>query len=258
MKKISFGIAICIFVLFPLFQPAQANTWKSPSYPYTDDLVVGNCTLVDTLAEADDTHVYTLNPDNTTQLNRAYYEHWDRNARCDELQFHVDHNTPISRLTTWLDETTYGWFANIGTSHYKDQTVSTSRHEWFFINESGAHRIPDWLTALSWGLLIDDRMSIYQTDAFYKYVTIGAPLQFAEGQFADKINAVWKDEVRDYGNLPARLGEEIKDWTLPERNSYMNAFESCEFDLGRRGFNPHDNLLDWSWMLSNPGCPLAD
>lgn len=39
-----------------------------------------------------------------TSVYDAYYDSWGRYPRCDELQFHLDHNTPLTRLTTWLQE----------------------------------------------------------------------------------------------------------------------------------------------------------
>jgi len=143
MKKIIVISAVAVFLFVLSAHSSAASTWKSPYAPFTDDLKAGNCTLVNTVAEKDSTHVYTLNPDNTYNLNWAYWERWRRNARCDELQFHVDHSTPISRLNSWLDEVAYGWYADIGNTHFKGQTVSTSRHEWFFVDQNGIHRIPD-------------------------------------------------------------------------------------------------------------------
>ncbi|MFA6392248.1 MAG: hypothetical protein WCW66_05915 [Patescibacteria group bacterium] len=257
MKKISFGIAICAFVLFQLSQPAQAKIWRSPSYPY-GDLVVGHCILVDTISEADDTHVYTLNPDNTTAINFEYYEHWNRNARCDELQFHVDHNTPIIRLREWLRGVAIGWYQNIGTSHFKNQTVSTPSHEWFFIDEAGAHRIPDWLTALSWGLLMYDRISIGLpvSGDFHKYVKFSTPLNFGDGNYADKVSSIWLENDTDYSTLPNRLVEEINrkdaDSSYPVLGNGV-----CTYP-GTYPGDPYRALLDWGWMLRNPGCPMAN
>ncbi len=67
---------------------AQAGTYRSPTYPYEYGYKVGDCILVDTPSEADATHVYTLNPNFTRQMNTAYMRYFGRNARCDELQFH--------------------------------------------------------------------------------------------------------------------------------------------------------------------------
>lgn len=35
---------------------------------------------------------------------REYTTRWQRQPRCDELQFHLDHATPIATLTKWLDQ----------------------------------------------------------------------------------------------------------------------------------------------------------
>ena len=51
--------------------------------------------------------MFTLNSDTDKYLNdvyNAYYDNWGRYPRCDELQFHLDHSTPLSRLTSWLQE----------------------------------------------------------------------------------------------------------------------------------------------------------
>lgn len=269
MKRIIIGLA-----LFALLAPvAQAGTWKSPHYPY-GDLTLGNCALVNTQSEANATHVYTLNPDNTIAINSAYMSRWDRNARCDEIQFHVDHNTSINRLTNWLDETAYGWYANIGTSHFKNQTISTSRHEWFFVDVNGIHRIPDWLTALSRGLLINDRISIppAHTEKFYELAEIGPPLLFSSiekgqtqwlGPWSEKVYNIWKNGDRDYTTghppMPSRLVEELGRRTdcASFAGSCSILFESCQY-IPYTPPDEYENLLDWSWMLRNPGCPLAD
>lgn len=187
---------------------------------------------------------------------------WDRNARCDELQFHVDHNTPLDRLRSWLGEVARGWYQNIGSTHFKDQTISTSSHEWFLVKDGVLRRIPDWLTAVSWGLLIDDRISIpYQLNTeFYNLVTIGPPLNFGDGPYADKIHAIWKEEDREYPELPSALEYEINRigfWQYSEMRRSGNLFTNCTYQ-SYYSRDPYANLLDWTWMLRNPGCPLAE
>lgn len=260
-KNILFSVlAVTLFLLSG--KPSAASTWKSPYPPFTDDLTAGwnsNCILVNTPSEADATHVYTLNPDNTIQINQSYYTKWERNARCDEIQFHVDHNTPITRLNSWLDSVAYGWYANIGNTHFKNQTVSTSRHEWFYVDQSGIHRIPDILTAWSWGLLMEDRISIYSghTDAFYKYAPLGAPLKFSEGRYVNKIHDIWKEEDRNFSTLPSRLASSIRNNTY----GYSKIFSSCPSNCGSDTDRFCGNLLDWRWYQSNPGyysCPTRE
>jgi len=254
MKKLLI-FAVVLFFAVVLIPQANAVTWKAkydPSEPY----MAGDCFMVDQLSEADETHVYTLNPDNTNELSMSYLMRWRRNARCDELQFHVDHNTPLSRLNAWLDEIAYGWYANISTSHLKHQTVSTTRHEWFYIGDNGIQRIPDWLTGLSWGLLIGDRISIpsNHTIKFYELANLDSPLNYNTGIYADDINGIWHDGVTDYSNLPNSIAEEIE---LVDHQ--MDAFVNCSFTWNSAfPGNPWRALFNWSWMLRNPGCALAD
>lgn len=250
MKKYIFLFAVIILLFTAL--PAKAGTYRDP-YTLKWGYKAGDCTMVDTRSEADATHVYTLNPDNTVQLNSSYVGYWNRNARCDELQFHIDHNTSLTKLRSWLGGIATGWFKKIGATHFRHQTVSTLRNEWFYIDEQGAHRISDWLTGLSWGLLIDDRISIALplTDAFYNNVTISTPLKFNDGRYKTKIYNIWKNGSRNYSGLPSRLKTEIKNM-INRDELYGSIFEKCSFfsDHG----DPRTDLLDWSWMLSNPSC----
>jgi len=231
-------------------RPAEAAVWRDP-YDLTKDYKAGNCTLVSTRAEANASRVYTLNPDFVVlTLNSSYRDYWDRDARCDELQFHVDHNTTRTRLRQWLGEVVTGWFKNIRATHLNGQTVSTGRGEWFLIENGVARRIPDWLTAMSHGLLLQDKKDVhFFLDAvFYANVRIGAPLQFSQGQHADKIVDIWKEGDRDYSSLPDRLADEIS--SIEEGGG----FEDCRPEFFTRGYY---GLVDWNWMYRNPGCPLA-
>lgn len=253
MKKLLF-ITVIVGLGLLVGQSVEAATWKDPADP-SEPYKAGDCTMVSTRAEATAGKVYTLNPDNTYQLSLAYHQRWDRNARCDELQFHVDHSTPLVRLQTWLDDVAYGWYANIGSTHYLHQTISTARHEWFFVDTDGIHRIPDWLTALSWGLLVEDRLSVpaHHTERFYASVTIAAPLNFSAGQYADEIHSYWKGGVTDYSGVPARMASDIESRAVCNPAYCISIFESCSYGL-QFAADPYYNLLDWRWMYSNPGC----
>jgi len=241
-------------------RPAEASVWKDPSN-LTKDYKAGNCTLVSTRAEANASRVYTLNPDFVVRsLNASYVEYWNRNAGCNELQFHVDHNTSRTRLRQWLGSVSVGWFKNIGTTHYRGKTVSTLRDEWFFIDTQGAHRIPDWLTSMSWGLLIEDRIELpaVLTAAFYDNVPIATPLNFSNGPYADEMHDIWKENETDYSILPTRLAEEMENMSNVncDPDGCTPLFEACTYESPLPGIFPKEDLLDWRWMLYNPGCPL--
>ncbi len=254
MKKITLLTFVLLLAAIPASR-VEAGKWRHGNEYYT----AGNCYMVDSQAMADDQHVYTLNPDHTFQLNYSYVLRWGRNARCDELQFHVDHNTPLSRLNAWLDEVAFGWYSNLSASHFNRQTISTSRHEWFYVDENGIHRIPDWLTGLSWGLLVNDRLSIpiVHTEAFYEYATISNPLNYYGGSYVDEINDIWQDGNRDYSNLPTSMVNDINSVNSPVlrvgRGGSFSVFTNCAYLTSSAG-DPYGNLLDWSWMQHNLGC----
>ncbi|MDD5342466.1 MAG: hypothetical protein PHI73_03985 [Patescibacteria group bacterium] len=257
MKKVLIPALILFFGLTLAWQ-TDAATWQD-KYHFPEPYMAGGCIMVNLRSEADATHVYTLNPDNTYYLNYEYRQRWSRNARCDELQFHVDHNTTRERLVSWLNSVASDWYKNIGSSHFKNQTVSTTKNEWFYIDSAGAHRIPDWLTSLSWGLLIQDKLTIEatMTGLFYKNVTIAPPLQFNDGQYASKITAIWKNGDRDFSTLPVRLADVLEGYTY----GYPKIFTSCPSPCGSPTDRNCGSLLDWRWTYSNLNfgtCPASD
>lgn len=261
MKKLlilTFIISGCLLLLPNL---TKAGTYEDPNDP-NEVYKAGECIMVDTRSEADSSHVYTLDPGHTKQCNDKYVNNWRRNARCDELQFHVDHGTSLSRLQSWLVGVAKSWYSDIGTTHFKHQTISTSNtvnHDaaWFYVDADGIHRIYDWLTALSNGLIVGDRLSIPadHTTVFYELVTIGTPLGFNDGQYATKIDTIWHEEDRDFSILPTPMADELNYYVI--ESSSQSVFEECQLYC-RPYVDGHAALLDWDWMQRNPGCPLAD
>lgn len=246
-KPFLLSIIISAGVLFLLSNAASADTYRSPYYPYEKGYKAGDCIMVDDRSEADATHVYTLNPSHTVNLNNSYYLYWNRNARCDELQFHVDHNTSDKKLRAWLGKKSVAWFKNLKVSPLEGTTISQGTG-WFLIKDGKTRKIPDWLTGLSWGLVIWDKRTIGEPlrAAFTQYVKSGAPLDFNDGPNADKIRTIWKDGDRDFSLLPERLASEI--------TNSLTFFTECRANLGHG--DPRDRPLNWDWMLRNPGCPL--
>lgn len=66
---------------------------------YSTTLSNENTVIVKTLFTLDSNIDKYLN-----QVYNAYFENWGRYPRCSEMQFHLDHSTPIDRLTKWLTE----------------------------------------------------------------------------------------------------------------------------------------------------------
>jgi len=71
-----------------------------------------NCTFSTSIADEGTIRVVTLLTDGNDmdvylgQVYNAYHDTWGRYPRCDEMQFHLDHATPLDRLTRWLQEET--------------------------------------------------------------------------------------------------------------------------------------------------------
>lgn len=224
-------------------------------YPDNDGtpLKVGDCTLVNDKSQASDTQVYTLSPSDVVSIYYKYFQYFRRPARCEELQFHVDHNNSVKKVEKWLLKTVTN---RIKSGYYNGNTVVTkTRSEWFWVENNVAHRIPDWLTGLSNGFIISDHILLSATlsNLFYHNVAIGAPVAFGDGAYADKITSIWKNGDRDYTSLPQRLAEEIS-----LRESKSNVFTQCVYRSYYSYDQRYEVSLDWSWMLHNPGCILAD
>lgn len=191
------------------------------------------------------------NPDRQTLVNAAYLAIWGRDARCDELAYHVTKETSLKKLRSWLRSRAEAWYADLSAGPLKGQTVSTGRHEWFFVSGGELHRIPDWPTALAWGLLIDDRreIPIGMTDAFYRLAPLGRPLNFSDGPYAAAIHNMWKKRKTLPSSLPPRLKNEIS--RLSDNGSYGNIFLINTY-VPRSGNDASAKLLDWAWLAGNP------
>lgn len=250
--RIVIGAMIAASLL--LVHPAEASTYIENGQPVR----AGTCKMVNLRSEADATHVYTLNPDHTIKLNQAYVDNWSRNATCSELQFHVDHSTPLVRLGQWLGGVAQGWYANLKNSHFEGQTISTSTHEWFLVKDGELRRIPDWLTALSNGLMIDDRLSIptSQTNVFYQLTTVGTPVQFSAGQYVNTISDIWETE-NDIARRNLIFASDLPSSIKGELDYFDANFQNCQEGNSLEGVvlnDPRSVLLDWSWKLHNPIC----
>lgn len=98
-------------------------TIKGPVFTLTAGTATNtNTAVVSCVSEAYGCKYSTTNQDNETvqvktlftqdsetdnyleRVYEAYYTAWSRYPRCDELQFHLDHATPIERLKSWLAE----------------------------------------------------------------------------------------------------------------------------------------------------------
>lgn len=245
----AFFIAFCLLLAGGL--RASAAVWvRGDGTPIT----VAGCTLVNKQREADATHVYTKNVELTRAINQLYRQLFYRRASCGELQFHALHATSTKKLTAWMLKKSTAWFRSVAGTVYQNRTVSTDRGDWFFLSNGVAKKIPDWLTAVSWGLLMEDRIELPSvlTDLFYANVPFSALLNFSDGPYAATTRSLWLDGTTDTSALPARLAAEVA--TFRDGNGWPSAFhvfESTSY-IKRSASDPYATLLDWTWLAGNP------
>lgn len=248
--------AFCIAVLLASIVSSFLTPWIAQAATFDDGvgmpLTAGTCVMVNTRAEAKRGNaVYTLNPDHTIKLNQAYLSFWGRNARCDELQFHVDRNMKIAKLSSWLNKRAVAWYRDLKNSPYEGRTVSTSRREWFLVQNGQLRHIPDWLTAMSWGLRIPARASIpsRMTDIFYESATVGEPLQYSAGPYWSAI----EERRRNGTALPATVPQPVRDevQAFAQNAVFGNIFFLQRY-VPRSADDAYAKLLDWSWVAENP------
>ena len=93
---------------FTLIAGTAANTNTSATVSYVSEAY--GCKYSTTNKDSSTVQVknlFTSGSDTDKYLKSvydAYYTAWNRYPRCDELQFHLDHATPIERLKSWLAE----------------------------------------------------------------------------------------------------------------------------------------------------------
>lgn len=63
------------------------------------------------------------------KVSSAYQSEWKRAPRCTELQFHLDHATPLERLTAWLKEqkVTEQFGCKISTEAANEETIRVAK-----------------------------------------------------------------------------------------------------------------------------------
>lgn len=200
--------------------------------------------------------------DEVRNINRLYFNEWGRDARVDELQFHVDHVASHAVLTAWLEDnpqapcTLYNAACryNVGTEQIDrlaGHTVSTDAHEFFFIKDGKRWVIPDFPTMNAWGLLFNDRWStIGPATAYLKsHYPLGGTLNYADGVYHDEIQTYWSG--RDGNAVPETLPEAMQDLFVQTMDS--NVIYGDWHWLGVQtssswvGYS-YNNLLDWSYL----------
>ncbi len=243
MRRLVIIVSAMLFVLSLAVSPSVLLS--APQTGLTGNRI-GGCAMVAKRAEAGPSTVFTKNIRHARSVNQAYQRIWGRNARCDELQLHENRSTKITDLYNWLRAIALARYRSIGTSSLEGRTVSTARHEWFLVQRGVLRKIPDWPTALAWGLALSQRTSIPagMTEAFYGSVTVGEPLRFADGPYMRTVEALWKRRSQDFTALPLAVASEVMRLVREADIFNTNRYEPRNAAFAR--------LLDWRWLTGNP------
>ena len=189
-------------------------------------------------------------PDNAIKdavenFNNIYVDMWDRPIKCNELIFHLDHNTPHDRLRNWLRTESESNFTQDFIDIYEGyngSTISTSLkiprtsypNSFYLLTEHNRYLVPDYPTSLSWGLLISDRIGIrgQVSEYIFSHFPNGGMLEYAEGPYYQEIQTYWDTGVIDE-TLPESLIQELEIYGV-----YLR---------GTMPIGPYRILFDWSW-----------
>lgn len=165
-------------------------------------------------------------PDNAIKdavknLNDIYVEMWDRPINYNELIFHLSHSTPHDVLRNWLRTESERIFTQDFIDIYKGyngKTISTPHKDpptsypnsFYLLTSHNRYLAPDYPTALSWGLLIEDRTDVRGDVARYifSHFPRDGLLQYTEGPYYQEIQAYWDTGVIGEA-LPERLKQEL-------------------------------------------------
>ncbi len=213
----------------------------------------GYCVVSDTVKNAWTVRAKTLNE--VKNFNNLYYEHWGRDAECEELQFQVDHRTSHDRLETWLEDTTdtrtHRWTLgtagvdNLVTTIDGTNTVSITGAKFYFIQYGYTRRVYDFPTALSWGLNKDHRSSVDPniTSYLFERWPEGVPLEYDDGPFYIGIRD-YRNGM-DADNVPASITGALRAYLLEDLGPDLRGamLWSGNFTTDRSM-----NLFDWSYL----------
>lgn len=153
--------------------------------------------------------------DEVNNINNIYREIRGNNARCDELDFHVQHVTPHDVLRNWLTETLgikvlSASVVNVNVGDLEGKTIlDRSNGKLYLIKDGARHWAPDVLTMASHGLIYEDGIVLenYQVSS----IVLGYQLKYWEGKYYRTIEVVLREGNKEAIRfLPARLNEEVE------------------------------------------------
>ncbi|MFA6198280.1 MAG: hypothetical protein WC734_03965 [Patescibacteria group bacterium] len=210
MKKLLVLFTVLVG-LVGLVKPSQA-VYTDPITREPISLYFSKCVLTPDPAQKNATTVYTLNIDMARKIESAYLEWWNRAPRCDEVQYHIEHNTTIIKLSSWLSKVEIQRFKD----HTYDGLVKTHAQgtygdakTWRLINGK-RQRVYDWPTQMAWGFVSADLkpINIQLSNEFFAAYPEIAPLKYSDGPYKTQVDTVWKTGATDI-NAPARLKTEL-------------------------------------------------
>lgn len=269
-----------LLILLPLFLVAVLVAPKAADAVYIDSVTHEpitldyghNCTLTPNPSEKSSTIVYTLNIALTNRINYEYYKYWGRYARCDELQWHAEHNTEFNRLTRWLQQVQIqrynnheydGLFRTDDIRRGADPVYAT----WRLINGK-RQRVYDWPTQIAWGYVWEDGRGVPNEliEYFYAAYPEIEPLQYSEGPYIEQFNDAWHN-FNPNVDMPQRLLDEVIANGF-NSNRYFFFRNPCDWGSHGCGYLGHGYSGGWTLLnpcyygsyneRQNPVCPELD
>ncbi len=154
-----------------------------------------------------DTYEEVINYDN------LYLEYFGRQARCDELEFHLQHNTSHEDLITWMmEQEDYTWWSNLITTYEGEAIYGSVSKDVYYVKDGLLYSVPDLMTAYAWKIHPDEIIKNEDIDDD-NYSTVWAnanELKFWGGSIYKKVKKA------------ATKGKDISLTKYPDLETYIN------------------------------------
>lgn len=138
-------------------------------------------------------------------FNNIYFEEYGRGAKCDELKFHLQRNTPHDRLRVWLNEQKEAkWWDDLLEQYDGQMIYNNNPKAVYLVIDGGMRRVPSFQVALAHGLIIDDATLMKDLhdrlhEGQVRYADYNS-LAYTDGAYTEEIEQVLQGEEADTGN----------------------------------------------------------
>jgi len=135
-----------------------------------------------------------------TWIDNSYMQIWHRHARCDEVRFHLDHGTSREKLEAWLQQVKV---QKLGEAYGNNTFIAPSTGNlnndatWWLDTSGVAHRVYDWPSMMSWGLLLEDTYSMPAEELGFwnRVVPKGSIMDYTTGPYYEQVQNYWDDST---------------------------------------------------------------